>query len=210
MLPWDQTYIDAKEIITGKRTLQKEFQILKDFLDEEFGVELINADFYKEPVFKKLPISLRLILDFTKMNGKLPVFNAERKRMIGDVFIELLRENKIDKYQKLTFGGFNVRYIDVNYLRFEEALRHVSADIRSFDTDITDILIGGHTFFILYSNTETLIRKKELKQEFNILETVVDHVQKKGYSGEYLKMVQVILDETATVEKAGGPYYYIR
>jgi len=101
MLSWDETYIIAKNILLGTNELELEFHFLKHFLNNEFDVELINADIYHEPVFKNLPPSLRLILDYERDKGRLPIKNEERKTKVGDVFINILKENRINKYQNI-------------------------------------------------------------------------------------------------------------
>jgi hypothetical protein len=209
MLSWDKTYLEAKEIKEKRRKPSAEFQKLREYIFQEFDVKILNGDIYEEPVFKHLPQKLRIIIEGNDWANKLPVKNDQRKRLIGNAFIDIIEELGISKYPELEKGELNVQYLSYTELRFEEVKKKIPMSRikdQIGDRDIVKIHSFGNTYYVFYPNRKVL---KRVKQE-KIQEKIIDVIKREGYNGKLLDKIKVVMDEIGSLEKAGNLYNYLR
>lgn len=211
MLSWDKTYLEAKEIKENKRSLSIEFQMLKEYLFQEFNVEILNGDIYEEPVVKNLPLKLRIIIADSDWLNKLPVKHDLKKRLIADIFIDIIRKNSIEKYPVLEKGKLDVQYVLYAALRLEEIRRKVSMSKikdRIGDKDILEIHTFTNTYYIFYRDKEVLEKRK--KEGIRIQKIIIELIKEAGYEGILIDKIRVTLDEIGTLKNAGSFYNYLR
>lgn len=214
MLISDRTYIKSKNIKQGRFKVELEFQYLKDYLLENFNVRLLNGDIYHEPIFKSLPTKLRLVLEGQNWKERLPIKYEEKKMIIGNRFINIIKENGIDKYGELKYGELDVQYISFDELKFKETKNKVkiNAEIKRLldDRDIIRIQPVYNTYIVFYPNQEILNKKRILRHDQLILSVIIQLLRKEGCKEEYLKQITIRLDEIQSIERAGGWYNYMR
>ena len=211
MLTWDDTYLKAKQIKAGNAAQELEVELLATYISETFQATVINADIYHEPVITRLPTKLRIIFEGTTLHHLLPVRYEDQKRLIGDVFIDIIASNQIDKYPDLEKGKLDVEYLLYESLRFDEAMRKVSfLALKNGDADIVDATKLLRSIFVFYQNREVLQQKILKQQDKILLAFVMELLKKENVAEVYFNELSVHLDEIGAIDRAGGWYYYFR
>lgn len=204
MLYTDRLYIESKLILCGKIKVNKEILMLKTYLDKRFGVELINADIYQQPVFKHMAPSLRLLLDKEKDFESLPKRSEERIEKIGVPFSEIIARSECDLYKRLTDVELSVDYFDYNYYRFQECYQIVATYLRQVLVDIENIYRMNNTLFLMYPSEEVANRHISSGIIDKVISMSKQLVECNGYSGPYLSEIKISVVDKPAVDRMGG------
>lgn len=210
MLFTDKLYIESKLILCGKIDLKEELKELKLYLKNNFSVELINADIYRQPVFTHMSPMLRLVFDKEKGYGELPILMEERIKKIGAVFNKIIVNTNISEYEDFVGIKLTVDYFDYNYYKFQESYQLVSTYLRQVLVDIHSIYRFHDTLFLIYQTKELADFNKKSNLSNEVILKAKELVQCNGYDGVYLLKINVVIVDKPTIDIAGGFRNYLR
>lgn len=208
----DSTYIDAKNVKEGSVILRPEFELLREFLRNEFSANMLNADIYFQPVFKTLDPSLRLIIDGDIKSTNLPIYYLDRN-VIKDKFLSICKESNTELTKNVVDNKLSVDYLEFDELLYEETRCKVNSNSimeAISEQRILKMINYFSEYIFFFTNKDELEIQLEKNLQNVIKNKITELIIKEGYNGSHLSNIAVRFDIIDSLEKAGSEYNYLR
>ncbi|MEZ4955045.1 MAG: hypothetical protein R2825_15875 [Saprospiraceae bacterium] len=204
MLPKEEVFQNAKEIKLGLVEPSIEFKVLAEKIKAKWNSNLINGDIYNY-VQMSSPIRLRLIFDSIEDIKLLPKFWIDRQETIGKNFIEILTENKSNKYQHFNLSEMMIDYFDFEELVFKECFLKVDfMEInQEFEQEnIASIRKYWDYIHVFYQTDEDV----KIKETMGVSKKIKDKIQEIAERNDLFgilknRPLKIIFDSKDNIEK---------